>query len=444
MKLLKRLRMLTRGIRMTQCIPLLLLGALFFTNCSEDDSVPELRFSIAVNEVADFSAKVTVTHTGTNRVMYHAFAVEGQISDIAPEIQKHKDTIMKESQMADFYDQKKRVIKLSGLLPEKCYTCIVYGIDDIGNVIGTAASTYFTTKTSSIEFELNPKWKLSYKGQSKYNNKTYSRIDINVNGEIDERYFIKIYDTCVINNYSDIRGLLLKAYNDFNSERNELENEAFWIEDNLVSTGSIYYYKYLTKGRYQAFAIGIDANGTLTGHYACSDAFDFDHYELEPGYTELLGEWEITDGMGGEIFFSLSEKWANSTLTMSGFGFNDCPLTLKYTPEENYLLTISGQSAKGTSWGEEESKTMTLRAWYLNEDDNFRIYTSSIINTLARSKGKNEDGTYTFTRGFNITLDNEEYAKTLGMLLTYYNEENKLMYFNSSKIQLPFTMRKLD
>lgn len=429
---------------MIQCILLLVLGALSLVSCSEDDYVPELRFSIAVNEVADFSAKVTVTHTGTNRVMYYAFAVEGQISDIVPEIQKHKEAVLKDPQMMDVYDQKKRVVKLSGLLPETCYTCIVYGLDENENIIGTAASTCFTTKSSSIEFELNPKWAISYKGQSKYNNKTYSRIDINVNGDIEERYFIKIYEVSVINNYADLRSLLLKAYNDFNSERNDLENEYFWIEDNLVSAGSIYYYKYLTKGRYQAFAIGVDANGALTGHYACSEVFDFDHYELEPGYAELLGEWVITDGKGGEVFFSLSEKWANNTLTISGFGFNDCPLTLKYTPDENYLLTISGQSAKGISWGEEESKTMTLRAWYLDEEKNFKIYTSSIISTLARSKGKNDDGTYTFSRGFNIKLKNEENATTLGMLLTYYNEENKLFYFNSSKIQLPFMMRKTD
>lgn len=444
MEPLKIFRILLRDISQTRCFLLLMLGTLFFTSCSEDDTIPELRFSIIVNEVADFSAKVTITHTGTNRVKYYAFAVEGQISDMEAEIQKHKDSISEESVMTDVYDQKKRIINLSGLLPEKCYTCIVYGIDDIGNVMGAAASTCFTTKASSIEFELNPKWKLSYKGQSKFNNKTYSRIDIDVDGEIEERYFVWVYDVRVIKNYSNANDILLKAFNDFSSKYNELEDEDFWVENNFVRTGSTSYYKYLTKGQYQAFAIGVDANGALTGHYACSEVFEFDHYELEAGYAELLGDWELTDGLGGDIFFTLSEKWANNTLTMSGFGNNDCPLTLKYTPEENYLLTISGQSAVGISWGKVESKIMTLRAWYLNEDDNFRIYTSSIIKTLARSKEKNIDGTYTFTRGFNIILNNDEHATTLGMLLTYYNEENKLMYLNSSKIQLPFTMRKLD
>lgn len=435
--------MLTRGIRMTQCILLLLLGALFFTNCSEDDSVPELRFSIAVNEVADFSASITVTHTGTNRVAYYVFAVEGQVCDLGAEIQKHKKAVSNESHVADVYDQKKRVIRLSGLLPEKLYTCIVYGVDDTGNIIGTFASTSFTTKTSSIEFELNPKWELSYKGQSKYNNKTYSRIDVNVIGEIEERYFFQVYDVSVIKNFSDIREVLFKAYYDFNSERNELEEEFFWVEDKFVRTGSTIYYKYLTKGKYQAFAIGVDASGALTGHYACSEEFEFEKYELEPEYSSLLGKWKVTDNTGNAIIFTLSEKWANSTFTISGWGYNDCPLTMNYKPLGTYFLSIPGQSAKGSAWGEKETTTMTLRPWYLNEKNKFIIYTSSIVETLARSKGKNSDGTLTFSQAFNINLENGEYAKTNGIILTSYDKAHGLIPSNNSKIQLPFTMKKI-
>lgn len=444
MKLLNIYRNLSRYICQTRCILLLLLGLLLFANCSEDDTIPELRFSIAVTEVCDFSAKVTVTHTGTNRVKYCAFVVEGKISDIDTEIQKYQNTVSDESMMAELFNQKKRVITLPGLMPQTTYTCIVYGLDEGNKIIGTPSSTFFETTPSAIEFSTNQKWSLKYLGQSKYDKKTFSKINIYVEGDVEERYFVMVYDKKIIDQYSNIQAILLKAFNDFNSQYNDLDSEFFWVEDKFVRTGNTSYYKYLTKGQYQAFVVGVDANGALTGHYAYSDVFDFDHYELEPEYAELLGEWKITDEMGEEIFFSLSEKWANSTLVMSGFGFNYCPLTLKYTPEENYLLTLSSQSAIGVSWGDDESKTMTLRAWYLNEDDSFRIHTSSTINTLARSKGKNLDGTYTFTRGFNITLNNEEYAKTLGILLTYYNEEKKLMYFNSSKIQLPFTMKKLD
>lgn len=422
----------------------LVLSIFTIVSCADEESVSDIRFSIQLNEVAENTTTITVTHTGTNRSLYYAFAVPGEINDIGAEIEKHRSTISNGIVTEEAFDQKKRVIKLLGLSPETRYTCIVYGVDENNDICGIPCSAVFTTTSSTVEFTLNPKWQITYLGQSKINEKTYSRIDVDVIGDISERYFISVYKKEIVNEYKDIRGFLLKAYNDFNSKRNELDDEYFWIEDNFVRTGSTSHYQYLFKGSYQAFAIGVNANGALTGHYASSDVFDFERYELEPAYEELLGDWAFIDEVGGEIFFTLSENWANSTLTMSGFGYNDCPITIKYTPQENYMLTISGQSAKGVTWGEEISKTMTLRAWYLNEDDEFKIYRSSIINTLARSRGKNEDGTYTFSRGFNIALQNDENAKTVGMILTYYNEENHLFYLNSSKIQLPFTMKKIE
>lgn len=86
---------------------------------------------------------------------------------------------------------------------------------------------------------------------------------------------------------------------------------------------------------------------------------------------------------------------------------------------------------------------MTLRGWYIDEEYNFRIYTSQTISTLARAKDNN-NGTFTFYPGFNINLKNDEKATTTGIILTFYNEDNKLHYYNSSKIQFPFTMRKVE
>lgn len=422
-----------------RCLIFLLITA----SCSEDDRVPDLSFNILLNEVADFSATITVTHTGTNRVTYYAFAVQGENNDIDAEIRKHRNRILSGSLADEMYNQKKRVIKLSELMPETKYTCIVYGVGENDDVVGVPCSAVFKTSSSSIEFSVNPQWELTYMGQSKYDGKTYSKICIDVEGDIAERYFVRIYSTDVVDEYSDLRRLLLHAYNDFNKEQNDSDDEYFWVENNFVRTGSTNYYKYLFKGQYQAFAIGVDANGSLTGHYACSDIFDFDGYALEFEYADLLGDWEITDEVGGEIYLTLSERWANYTLSMSGFGYNDCPLIMNYTPSGAYFLTIPGQSALGCAWGDEDEKTMTLRAWYLNEDGDFRIYSSKIISTLARTKA-NDNGTLTFTPGFSINLNNGETATTTGVVLTFYDEDGKLHYYNSSKVQFPFTMRKID
>lgn len=429
--------------KLTYCL-YILISICVLTCCSEDETTPELCFSVSVSQVEDFSATVIVTHTGTNRDVYYAIAVKGDVEDISREIVNHHNRIGNQTVSDTPYDQKKRVVRLRGLLPNTDYTCIVYGIDESGNIKGVPAKQSFKTTLSAIEFEKTYKWIITYQGQDKYNNKTYSRLDIKVQGTVEERYFVRIFNKEEIDNYTDVRALILQAYNDFKESRNENDDENFWIDDKFVSTGSISYYKYLQKGIYQAYVIGVDANGSLTGHYACSEEFKFDKYELEPGYAYLIGDWELTDEVGGSIFFTLSEKWANSTLAMSGWGYNDCPLTMNYDPSGTYFLSIPGQSVKGCAWGEEEFVTMTLRPWYLNEENKFRIYTSSVVTTLARTKRKNDDGSFTFSRAFNIKMANGEYANTNGIILTFYDEAGDLHYYNSSKIQLPFTMKKME
>lgn len=428
--------------RIEYCL-FILISICALTCCSKEEIAPELRFSVSVSQIEDFSATVIVTHTGTNRDVYYAIAVKGDVEDISEEIVKHHNNIVNQTASDTPFDQKKRVVKLQGFSPDTDYTCIVYGVDDSGNIKGVPAKASFRTTPCSIVFEETDKWVITYMGQDKYNGRTYSKINIGVQGDVEERFFVRVFNKEEIDNHTDAQSIVLQAYYDFIEEWNEIGDENFWIDDNLVATGSINYYKYLYRGTYQVYVIGVNANGSLTGHYAYSDEFEFDKYELESEYAYLIGDWEVTDAVGNFVFFSLNEKWANSTLTMSGWGFNDCPLTMNYDPSGTYFLSIPGQSANGSAWGEEDIFIMTLRPWYLNEEDKFRIYSSSIVTTLARSKKKNADDSFTFTRAFNIKLDNGEYANTNGIILTFYNADGSLHYYNSSKIQLPFTMKKI-
>lgn len=402
-------------------------------SCSKEETVSQQRFSVSVSKVEDFSATVIVTHTGTNRDVYYAIAVKGDVEDVYSEISEHHNDRGTQGDSATPYNQKKRIVKLNGLLPDTEYTCIVYGVDDFGDIKGVPAKASFRTESCSIVFEATDIWAIGYRGQDKYNGKTYSKIDVTVQGDVEERFFVRVLNKQVVEKLADPRSVILYAYNDFISEKNETEDENFWIDDKFVFTGSIHYFRYLNQGTYQVYVIGVDANGRLTGHYAYSEEFVFDKYELEADYAYLIGDWEVYDGLGGYFFFTLSEKWANSTLTMSGWGNNDCPLTMNYDPSGAYFLLIPGQTSYNT---------MTLRPWYLNEENKFIIYYDSIVLTLACTKGKNDDGSFTFSRGFNVNLASGGYASTNGMVLTYYDEKNHLIYYKSSKIQFPFTMSK--
>lgn len=421
------------------CLSLIFVTLLFLTGCSADEPNLVTKFSISVKDVADFSAEVLITHDGTNRDNYYVFTVKGENINITDEIRKHHDSIQSSSS-ATPYDQKKRIVKLSGLAPESDYTCIIYGIDESGDPTGISASTLFKTTDTKIIFEENPNWVVCYCGQGFYKGATYSQVSVYVEGNVEERYFIRIYDKATVDGYPDLRDFIIYVYNDFVNERNELGDEYFWMEDNFVRTESTDYYEYLHKGTYQAFAIGVDYMGNITGHYAVSDVFEFDKYELDPDYEYLLGDWVISDEVGGEIYVTFSEKWANSTFTLSGWGNNDCPFEMIYNLFSiEYALELNFQNVLGKTWGDDSEKPFSLEGWY-SVNDNLKLM--SYTSNLAYAR-KNEDGSYTFRPRFSKTLSSGEKAENLGVVVTYTDSDGFKTYYNSSKLQFPFTMRKI-
>lgn len=421
------------------CFFLIFVTLQLAMSCSTEEP-SNAKFSISISEVTDFSVTAIITHTGTNRDNYYVFAVKGEDIDVADEITKHNASIQSLTSVSP-YDQKKRIVTLNGLSPESKYTCIIYEVNESGNPTGKFASAIFKTSEEKISFEKNPSWLVCYEGQGTYNNKTYSKVIVYVQETVEERYFICIYDKAIVDQYSETKDFIRFAYNNFIKEHNDLGDEYFWMQDNFVRIESTEYYKYLYKGEYQAFAIGIDYTGALTGHYAASEVFEFDRYELDPEYEYLLGDWIITDDIGGEIYVYISEKWANSSYTMSGWGYNDCPFSLYVSLNSvEYTLNLNRQSVWGRTWGDDKDKLLSLEPWYLDENDNFRIL--SYDNYLATAK-MNDDGSLTFKPGFSKTLSNQEKAKTLGVVVTYTDSDGKKTYYKSSKMQLPFTMKKL-
>lgn len=424
------------------CLFLMFAAILFTTGCSSEELNTITRFSISVNEVADYSASVVITHDGTNRDNYYVFAVKGDNVDVKTEIAKHHASLQTDTSP---YDQKKRIIQLNGLSPESTYTCIIYGIDDTGSLTGLSASTLFKTTETKLIFEENPNWSVFYEGQGLNNGLTYSQVVVYVEGDVEERYFICIHEKATVDRYSEIKDFIIYAYNNFVNERNELGDEYFWMEDNYIRTESTIQYRYLYKGTYQAFAIGVDYRGNLTGHYAKSDVFEFERYDLQPEYAEILGDWLLTDETGAAITLTFNEGWANNYFTLSGWGYNDAPFKIYYYGKGIYFyglypLTISHQTATEKEWGDGLERTLTLTGWYLREDGALRIYDSA--SALARAT-RNDDGSYTFNAAFKKPNSTDEEESTLGILVSYQDENDKTLYLKSSVIQFPFTMKKI-
>lgn len=418
---------------------LLVTVTLFFMiGCSSEEPTSITGFTISMNNVADYSVSVLVTHDGTNRDNYYVFVVKGEDADIKSEIIKHHESLqISESP----YDQKKRIVLLKGLVPESTYTCIIYGVDESGEPNGIFASTTFKTTETNIFFEENPNWQIYYGGQGSCDGLTYSQVMVYVEGSVEERYFICIHDKTIVDTYPETKDFIIYAYNTFVNEHNDKGDEYFWLEDDFVRTESTVYYKYLHKGTYQAFAIGVDYNGNLTGHYAISDAFEFEKYKLDSEYEYLLGDWKITDDIGGEIYVTFSESWANHSFTLSGWGNNDIPFRISHYPYSlEYALELNHQSVLGRAWGEDADKLFELVGWYLDTDGSFKLMSYNSYLALAK---RNDDGSFTFNSRFSKTLSDGEKAKTLGIVVIYTDEDNKRHYYNSSKLQFPLTMRKI-
>lgn len=426
------------------CLFLMFVMLLFMSGCSADEPTLVTTFSVSVREVTDFSAEILITHDGTNRDNYYAFVVKGENIDVMNEINRHHESLKSSSDT--FYDQKKRIVKFGGLSPESVYTCIIYGVDEFGTPTGASASAVFKTSDIKIIFEENPNWSVYYEGQGTYNGLTYSKATVYVKGDVEERYFICIYDKSTIDKYPTTKEFIMYAYSNFANEHNEFEDEYFWLEDDFVRTESTTYYKYLHKGVYQAFAIGVDYVGNLTGHYAFSNVFEFEKYELQQEYSEILGDWILTDETGATITLTFNEGWANNYFTVTGWGYNDAPFKVYYYGKGLYFyglypLTISRQTVVGRKWDDGQERELTLTGWYIRDDGTLRFYDTG--TALARAD-RNDDGSYTFNATFKKTSGNDGEEAATGILVSYQDDNGKTFYLNSSVIQFPFTMKKIN
>ena len=166
---------------------------MLFVGCVKDESMEDIVFHVDVSEINAYSATVTVTHNASNRDSYYGFTVKGAVDDIQSEIADFLSTVQT-SQLAEaIHFQRKSVFSITGLSPKETYTFIVFGMNDDGLRYGEPSSTVFCTTESNLCAQINPNWKIGYMGHVVYNNNDYSKINVNVLGNAEERFFLATY-----------------------------------------------------------------------------------------------------------------------------------------------------------------------------------------------------------------------------------------------------------
>ena len=413
-------------------------------SCSEDaESIRKVVFHVSVTVPIEEgkSPVVTITHNGTNRDEYCGLLVEDTLSDIEQIINEY----VSKNDDIPLLSQKKKVITLYSLAPNKTYTFVVFGITSKNMRYGQPASTKFRIPGEIFTATINPNWKVNYRGKLLYEGNYYSMTTVDVDKSSTEQYFVYEYEPTFVSRFSSMEDFLYHATNDYHERLRTDDTNAFWKEDNQLHTESISHYFHLGSGEYSdrqkkylSFAIGLNSEGKPTGHYARSDTFELGEYPYLASYLYIVGgvvgKWKAVSEDGKiQLNARLSNKVANETIKAGWeeFGITKY-FTIRYNPYNASLMIndeqvdanyqrIDGKSVHGKTY---------MKAWYLNNlGDTLLSSSTELAYGILQ-----QDGTYLF----RSMIENDK----TGLIFAFYTDDGRILLNQNTSITLPFTLSK--
>ena len=420
----------------------ILLMPLFVFGCSDESSDEDVVFKLSISEITANSATVMVMHNATNRDAYYGFAVEGVVSDVQSEINYFLSHTDSNKLIEAVHYQRKSVFQVRGLKPEKTFTYIIFGMNEDGLIYGKPASVEFKTEKSNMVATENPNWVIKYKGHVVYNDNDYSLISVSLNGEVEERFFLATYSLEFASSFDRVENLITYAANEFIEEKTKVSD--YWLETSQVRTEGTYFYRYLQEGDYVSYAIGLNADGLPTGHYVTTGTYHVDKYPVCAEYANLLNEWVIMDENGKRYFVKFSERVVNKSLIMEGWGnYDEYPIVVTFNRSDASLKISSQIVADHTSLSFNDGSVyqgrLSLRGAYFDENSKLKWTTQNL--TLASAKVA-EDGTYSLTSGYYVTLGNG--TRTYETGLSFYLENDDGNNIGVARMMFPLVMKKME
>lgn len=415
-----------------------------FVGCTEDSYNDGISFYADIDDIKAYSASVTVTHNATNSDTYYVFAVKGIVSDVRQEI----DRFISESNPAQLeyhaHNQRKSKFYINRLSPNTSFTLIVFGMNNDGTQYGEPFSVVFSTTEAEITSQVNDNWKVSYYGHAVYNNHDYSKIIVNVSGEIEERYFIAIYPIDEVKTFDDMESFLVHATDVFLESVRNQEQSVFWLENEFILKDDIIYYENLKIGDYLAYAIGINADGSPTGHYARTKIFHVDKYPMTEGYSSLLGMWTLSDSTNKTYYFLILEDVVNETVEIEGWGnFGYYSIYAYYDRKDNSLRIPPQIVEKETEMTFTDGSTfkgeLSLRGAYYNSDKKLKYTTAVSPLTIGKLK---KDGNYIFNCNFLNAIGGNVSEKDSG--LSFYIKRDGESNVGFARMMFPFVMERYE
>lgn len=427
-------------INMDRLTNIIIIFLLLAVGCTDEEIGDKVEFQVSVSDISAYTAKITVKHNATNRDAYYGFAVEGTVTDMQAKIHEYLSDNEKDLTASVHY-QRKSVYSISHLLPGKTYTYIIFGMRDDGEIYGKPAAVEFTTIKSNLRAELNPNWNIKYRGYTVYKNTDYSLVTVTLNGDVEERFFLATYASEFAEKFDRVEDLLEYA----SYEMLEEKDGTYWLEDNEIRTEGTDFYRYLSEGDYVFYAIGINADGSPTGHFVCTPTVHVDKYPACEAYSNLLGEWVMIDEDDKWYFVTFSERVVNRSLTMTGWGnYPNYPINVVFDRSDGSFKINSQIIFENDKIELKDGSlyigTLKFLGAYYNLESNLKWTTNSSL-TLAKAM-INDNGTYSITTGYYVTLSNGERSYDTG--ISYYGESTDGVKFGFSRMMFPITMKKLD
>ncbi len=467
---------------------MILAAAIAALSCEKAETDGEklnqnLSFTLKADNIEHDSARIVVSHNGSNTDTWYGFYVEGNVTNLGSAILKELETLKSGDIAGALETGTRKNINLRKLKPSTTYTYIAVGLSSKGEVYGTYNSVSFTTAREMPDFTETDTWTISYE-RGTFTDPTdgteHPNTEIfHVECEEGKYFYFSIVDQYVINFYQ----MKVEDYVEYiiDYEVESYINDGYTYADIIITMNNVNIpYSRQMAGDYYAFAIGYNADGTLTGEYTATE-FKIAVEDPTPEFEQWLGTWElpftytdideneneitveasyrVTFASADNNFMYLMYGWESegenlttdldeffaSALTQLGYN-NGFPLIIYYEdgklifPETDGLLEFTDQSGEYYSFGffgigdltDKEKETVTedrLIGW----------------NGMTMAIGSTENGQEGVIVGNTYEDDTMKIEYTSMFMCGYPTDKYSnapLAYYNPP-VQFPITMNKI-
>ena len=415
---------------------MVVLSTIALAACGEATKVQEeqkpqlnenLTLAVDVEDITSTTAKIKVTHNGQTTDTWYGFLTE----DVDISEQELIEVAAAEFVASGSYDglrkSKNYVTILKDLKPETTYKYITFGLTIEGVVYGNSSSVEFMTEAEQGSggseptpdpgdgtvngMSLNPAWSLQYVGADTLHEKKFDHV-VKVTSRDTNPYVVTVvdatkYDPKDLRELGELLIVDLKEYLDYFNNANGTK---YTLNDILYRGDGAEAFE-LIPGQYKAVAIGVRADGTLSGLYATSDTFEVKEPVATEGYVAWLGQWYIQGSNSVINQLNITKSVTNKSVLVTGWSnITDWPIEVDYDAELDALFFFSQIVATDVDFGSYGVGDV----YFLGFDDDGSFYTNAAAEYGIAIAGMLDTGARAIVR--------------YGVGVTDYPEFNRMSY----------------